>query len=847
MQAQKARTEVQSISSTQSLASVHTLLKAGLGCITYLRNLLPEDNFSESHLTTADESLPYDSLDASSFSMSSPSRRKVNGFKVMTMTRGYTDEADKILNYLEYGIFDALEKRYLRSFIFAIYLESKDPSNIVEAYTFNFQYHTFPGTNTVMPIMSLGAGLRNMSLTENRDPVAEAVKKGRPPTLKEVKKSVKALLKTLIHVISQMDALPKRRYATFKVFYTDETPDDYEPPQFQAGDAEKDKWFFMTHDLDEVPDKWNIGKLRTGHHSVNLSVTSIATYLPSSTEFENAAFAGTTTLPVVHPSFTPVQEAVIRAQQAEKQHRDAEQRNVVWSAEDDLQLGDEDAEGEDDPDYIKQLDGRYEKINFRDSGVDFTIPVGLRNQNGEIKPLSCSGEAYFAGEFEDVPTLLKEIAEKTIDIHGGIEETQSMVDETQDMCLSSPQKNMPTSTLVGADSLTRRAVFDSSLPPSDIGSSLTSPIPSINMQEDEMAIESRAGTNDAEMLDMETQVETNPNPESIDPIRSFGPGEPSDTIEEGAMTPWPRTRGATSSVQDVITDNGLDCECGISIEDACCFCEAGCRRWYHVWCMGYHSVDDKRLPTKFTCFDCRVRADLSWELIKVDLYPKMLSKFKELALFRRVIKVVEAKKSATPAEFAKGLGEFDPIYAPSGDHALARQLLKRLETEEFVAKQTTAVDDLGFTETTTKYKGKDKKKQTRRKNVQKTRYVFNRAIKSTSKYSDYFNPDQDVENRMIGLSMADFKSREKKTTRRAQVEEENEDPAMDMSPPHALAPNGYYDELSQTQEETQAPASGGNPLLRSSLKRAGTMLREEHAPRPKKVKISVTTGLDLAE
>jgi len=56
-----------------------------------------------------------------------------------TLARGYTDEADRLLNYLvyaslsdltglshlpckEYGIFDALEKRYLRSFIFAVYL-----------------------------------------------------------------------------------------------------------------------------------------------------------------------------------------------------------------------------------------------------------------------------------------------------------------------------------------------------------------------------------------------------------------------------------------------------------------------------------------------------------------------------------------------------------------------------------------------------------------------------------------------------------------------------------------------------------------------------------------------------
>lgn len=84
--------------------------------------------------------------------------------------------------------------------------------------------------------------------------------------------------------MNQMDALPsssahrstvtnltneriERRYATFKIFYTDTTPADYEPPYFQAGDAEKDRWYMMTHNLDEVPDKWSIGKVATGHHS----------------------------------------------------------------------------------------------------------------------------------------------------------------------------------------------------------------------------------------------------------------------------------------------------------------------------------------------------------------------------------------------------------------------------------------------------------------------------------------------------------------------------------------------------------------------------------------------------
>jgi meiosis-specific protein HOP1 len=68
------------------------------------------------------------------------------------------------------------------------------------------------------------------------------------------------------HFASLLTPKPGRRFATFKIFYTDNTPLDYEPPHFQAGDMEKDKWYFMTHDFDEVPDRYSIGKLDTGHH-----------------------------------------------------------------------------------------------------------------------------------------------------------------------------------------------------------------------------------------------------------------------------------------------------------------------------------------------------------------------------------------------------------------------------------------------------------------------------------------------------------------------------------------------------------------------------------------------------
>ena len=141
------------------------------------------------------------------------------------------------------------------------------------------------------------------SSRQRSDPITEAVKRGKPPTLGEVKKSVKvginnplgnflayisasfslfsggssmpprrwmhcpASFTHFYHAfIRLMTVSPERRYATFKLFYYDNTPADYEPPHFLPGDAVKDRWFFTTHGKEEVPEKWSLGGLETGHH-----------------------------------------------------------------------------------------------------------------------------------------------------------------------------------------------------------------------------------------------------------------------------------------------------------------------------------------------------------------------------------------------------------------------------------------------------------------------------------------------------------------------------------------------------------------------------------------------------
>ncbi|KAJ7161498.1 HORMA domain-containing protein [Mycena crocata] len=838
MQAQSTRTEA-ATTSAQSLVAIQTLLKASLGCITFLRDLLPSDNFTDSHFTTSDDSLLSQSSDANrSIDSNHSNSRNVNGFKIMTMTRGYTDEADKILNYLEYGIFHALEKRYLRSFVFAIYLDEKDPNNIVEAYTFNFHYHKVPGTDTVIPIMSLGENLDKMSLKESaKDPVVQAAKKGKAPTLKDVKKSVKTLLKTLIHSTTQMDVLPKRRYAAFKLFYTDETPSEYEPPHFQAGDAKKDKWFFMTHDLDEVPDKWSVGGLDTGHHSVNISIASIATYLPSSTENDHATFTGTTSRVDAAPTLTPVEEASLRAEQAAKQSKDAESRNVVWSADGTVVGDDVDAEGEDDPDYVRNPDGSF-------------VPIGVRNEAGVIEPLPVDfEEAHFGGVSQTVPTRLYDLnAQQRFD-NTDIEQTQTFPDARQDSPL--PSRDHSPSTSSGHGHAGDLFEPGASLPSSDLMSPLTSADEGDDVDIDtqmlqDLVLDNYAMAEDSEMLDMETQPYAL---ETLDPIQSFGDTAMEDQIED-MPTPKPLKKAPRKDVVDL----GLRCECDVEIHDETCFCEGGCGRWYHLWCMGFHSTDDPNIPEEFICFDCRMRADVSWELAKIDLYPKMLSKFKDLSLFRRAIKVAEIHNPEVVGDFAKLLGEclppssaslFFPHDVPGCDNVLARQLFKRLENEGFVVEQSTEIDDIGFAQTrskTVRGKSKAKSKQPKqRKNVQKSKYAFNRASLSSVEYSDYFNPDPEVEKRMLGFpqTKANVKSRPN------DIDPSTASVRTTLMAPPSLPPMTTLPQETQTQTQTQddtQPMDILPPPLHN--KRA---LSNDGARPKKKVKISMAPAVDLAE
>lgn len=144
----------------------------------------------------------------------------------------------------------------------------------------------------------------------------------------------------------------------------------------------------------------------TNAFSVHLNITSIATYLPS-TENQEGTFAGTTESQSTMKNLTPMQEAALRRQQNEEQEQDAEARNLVWNPEVDAVDIDADAEGEDDPDYVRQEDGSLLRVS--DSHV--LVPLGIRNEAGVIEaiPASEKEEAVYGGELEVAPMHLSDL------------------------------------------------------------------------------------------------------------------------------------------------------------------------------------------------------------------------------------------------------------------------------------------------------------------------------------------------------------------------------------------------------------------------------------------------------
>lgn len=124
-------------------------------------------------------------------------------------------DAFLLTQWLEKGVFSAIEAGYLSQMKFAIF--TKHPKTgqdlLLETYDFKMSYPTAsePGQRTMI--------------------------NGAPLTKKALKSQANKFVRSLIEFSETLDDLPENNWITLELQYVDSTPPDYEPEFFKAAAA----------------------------------------------------------------------------------------------------------------------------------------------------------------------------------------------------------------------------------------------------------------------------------------------------------------------------------------------------------------------------------------------------------------------------------------------------------------------------------------------------------------------------------------------------------------------------------------------------------------------------------
>ncbi|OII78156.1 HORMA domain-containing protein [Cryptosporidium andersoni] len=205
-------------------------IRTAVSSVAYLRNLFDEEAFED---------------------------KNVSGLQLKVL-RPFNNESKLILNWLEDGVFDALEKEYLKLLVFGIHGSCDE---LIESYHFYFSYNANGMTDI------------NCERVTNENKVIGSSRIGNEYSgcSKEyARQQTIQLLRTLILLTQSLSPLPEIRYMSMKLwYYEDKVPSDYEPNHFRPA---------RTSDIlsyGDIPMDTTIGNVETKFHSLSVKVRSI--------------------------------------------------------------------------------------------------------------------------------------------------------------------------------------------------------------------------------------------------------------------------------------------------------------------------------------------------------------------------------------------------------------------------------------------------------------------------------------------------------------------------------------------------------------------------------------------
>ncbi|XP_009986896.1 PREDICTED: HORMA domain-containing protein 2-like [Tauraco erythrolophus] len=206
----------------QSVVLVKRLLATSVSCITYMRGLFPESSYGTRYL---------DDL----------------CLKILREDKSCLGSL-QIVKWIQ-GCFDALERQYLHVAVLAIYTNPKEPEAVTELYQFKFKYKK---------------EVPQMDIISNQLNFVEGVR-----SEEDVKQASRLLIRKLYLLMQNLGPLPSDVTLTMKLlYYSDVTPEDYQPPGFKDDGSPGDLLF------DGDPVNLRVGSVFTGFHLMKVRVTT---------------------------------------------------------------------------------------------------------------------------------------------------------------------------------------------------------------------------------------------------------------------------------------------------------------------------------------------------------------------------------------------------------------------------------------------------------------------------------------------------------------------------------------------------------------------------------------------
>ncbi|KAL8535135.1 hypothetical protein ACS0TY_010959 [Phlomoides rotata] len=221
------------ITEQDSLLLTRNLLRIAIFNISYIRGLFPEKYFNDKSVPALDMKIK----------------------KLMPMDA----ESRRLIDWMEKGVYDALQKKYLKTLLFCVCEAVDGP--MIEEYSFSFSYSNSDSQEVSMNInrsgTKKGGTFKYNSSTEI--------------TPSQMRSSACKMVRTLIQLMRTLEKMPEERTVLMKLLYYDDvTPMDYEPPFFRGctEDEAHNPWT-------RNPLKMEVGKVNSKHLILALKVKSV--------------------------------------------------------------------------------------------------------------------------------------------------------------------------------------------------------------------------------------------------------------------------------------------------------------------------------------------------------------------------------------------------------------------------------------------------------------------------------------------------------------------------------------------------------------------------------------------